>query len=146
METRKNFKITSITVLVLAFAAFIKLLTGLFFEDMSSAGNVDADAVFATQIILLVLSSVLLLPRIYVGVKGLIVAKDPSGRSNGHIIWAIILLVLSIMSVFDPVVAMINKESVAQNLPSLAISILEASVYFAYIKYGKAVLKEADQE
>ena len=93
-----------------------------------------------TKIILFVVSLVLLLPQIYIGVKGMRIAKNPNS-SKGHIIWAIILLVIAVLNLIDPIVGLINNGGVYDNLTTLSSVVLEIAIYYDYIKYAGAVAK-----
>ncbi len=76
--------------------------------------------------------------EIYIGIKGLRVAKKPNS-SRGHIIWATVLFVLTIVSLIEPIVAIVTKSGAGDNVGMLLNFLLDAIIYFEYIRCAKAV-------
>lgn len=140
-QTRKNFKITSIIILALAGATLLNLVAGLAFGDFNTEG-VSSDELLVTKIFILVVSFIMLLPQIYIGIKGLLIAKK-SVKSKGHIIWAIILFAFSVLNLIDSGIGMITKEGMGTATGILSI-VVEAFAYFEYIKLGREILKETE--
>jgi uncharacterized membrane protein YhaH (DUF805 family) len=142
-QTRKNFKTASIVVLIFAGLSLLSVIVGLIFGDFNSV-EVPADApeniLLMTKTLLLVVSLIFLLPQVYIGVKGLKIAKTPD-KSKGHIVWAVILLVFSVLSLITPVVNMVTQGDIMDNVGTLLGALLEVIVYYEYIKYAREVLK-----
>ena len=142
-NSRKHLKISSILVLVLAAATFIKTVMSVIFGGLPSAivpeGSSD-NIVLITQISLLIFSALLLLPQIYVGVKGILVSMHPT-RSKLHIIVAIVLFIFSIIGLVFPIIGIINREAIFDNIGTIIGLLLEILVYFDYIKYAKMASK-----
>ena len=96
-QSRKNLKLSSIIVLILSVFYAIQLVCELMFGEINNAtipeGAPD-NILLITKIVLASIAGLLLIPNIYIGVKGLKVAKNPDS-SKAHIVWAIILLVFS---------------------------------------------------
>ena len=130
-------------MLLFAGIYLVELVCELMFGDLNNAaipeGSPD-NILMITKIILFVVSLVLLLPQIYIGVKGMRIAKNPNS-SKGHIIWAIILLVIAVLNLIDPIVGLINNGGVYDNLTTLSSVVLEIAIYYDYIKYAGAVAK-----
>ena len=142
-NSRKHLKISAILVLVLAAATFIKTVMSVIFGGLPSAIVPDGSAdniVLITQISLLIFSALLLLPQIYVGAKGILVSKHPT-RSKLHIIVAIVLFVFSIIGLVFPIIGIINREAIFDNIGTIIGLLLEILVYFDYIKYAKMASK-----
>ena len=133
-NSRKHLKISSILVLVLAAATFIKTVMSVIF------GGIPSAIVLITQISLFIFSAVLLLPQIYVGVKGILVSMHPTG-SKLHIIVAIVLFIFSIIGLVFPIIGIINREAIFDNIGTIIGLLLEILVYFDYIKYAKMASK-----
>ena len=133
-NSRKHLKISSILVLVLAAATFIKTVVSVIF------GGIPSAIVLITQISLFIFSAVLLLPQIYVGVKGILVSMHPT-RSKLHIIVAIVLFIFSIIGLVFPIIGIINREAIFDNIGTIIGLLLEILVYFDYIKYAKMASK-----
>jgi hypothetical protein len=131
-------------VLVLAAATLIRLFAELAFGDINSAeipAGAPDNILLITKIILLVVSLAFLFPQIYIGIKGLKLAKAPVG-GKGHIIWGVILLAFSAFGSVSSVIALIGAGGVQKNLPALLNSLLEALVLYDYVKYSILVSKE----
>ena len=145
MKTRKHLKISSIVVLVMAAMSLLNLVSELAFGELNNVQGADGSMVLITKIVLLAVSLVLLFPQIYVGLKGLKMAKNPDS-SKGHIVWATIILAIAILNLIDPILGFLNKQDITVTLGALFSVLLEIAIYFDYIKYAKAVAKETDNE
>ena len=131
--------------LVLLFTAFsfIRMLIQLFVVGFdAAAAQVDAshELVVAAMIVLFVISMILLLPQLYMGIKGLKIAKNPTS-SKAHIVWAVILLVFSAFSIISTVSSITEHVNVLDNVITLVDHALDVIVYCMYIKYANRVLK-----
>ena len=92
------------------------------------------------KVFLLVLSLLFLLPEVYVGIKGLRMAKNPNS-SKGHIIWAGIIFVLTVVGIISPLINFIKGVNTYDNISTVLSLGLNASIYFDYIKYAYLVSK-----
>ena len=141
MDSRKGLKISSIVVLIFAGVSVLNIVSELLFGDLNNAeipaGSPD-NILLITKIILLAVSFVLLLPQIYIGLKGLKLAKYPDS-SRLHIVIGIILLVLTAVDLISPMISVIKMESVFQNVSEFLGVIVEVMVYYEYVKYARAV-------
>lgn len=147
-QTRKNLKTSSVIVLVLAGLSLLNILFGLFFGELSGELNnaeipegAPGNIVLITQIFVLVVSLLLLLPQVYIGIKGLRIAKNPNA-SKGHIVWGIILIVFTAIGLLSPLLALVqgNGEAFANVSDLLSIAV-DVFVLFEYVKYAIAVRK-----
>ena len=143
-QAKKHLKWTSIALLALAGSTLLQIVAELLFGDLNNAeipaGSPD-HILMITKIILLGFSCVMLFPQVYVGVKGLLVVKAPNA-SKGHIVWAIILFVFTLVDLLSPAFALVMQDNVNENLSLLLGGLVEASVYFDYIKYAKVLARE----
>ena len=81
----------------------------------------------------------MLLPQAYIGFKGLKMAKNPD-YSKGHIIWGIILFVLTFLELLPPFVAFLQGDGSAfENVADFLSIAVDAAVLFEYVKYAIAV-------
>ena len=145
MEARKNLKWLSVLVLALAAFTFVRVIVQTFcveFNAVTLPEGATEGVILAAQIILCVVSLILLLPQIYVGVKGVKVAKTPD-RSKAHIVWAMILAVIGILGLISPISNMIEAKNILDNLFTLLDLASDVLVYIAYVVYAKQVLKAA---
>ena len=145
LNARKNLKWLSVVVLALAGLSFIRVVLEIFFVEFNTAmlpEGATEGLVLAAQIILCVVSIILLLPQIYVGVKGLKMAEKPD-NSKAHIVWAIILTVISAISIISPVSNILNAGNVVDHVVELLDLATDVAVYVAYIAYAKQIRKAA---
>jgi hypothetical protein len=143
MKARKNLKCMSILILALAAFTFVRVIVETFLLDFNMETlpeGATAALVLATQIGLCVFSCILLLPQIYVGVKGMKISKDPN-NSKAHIVWATILAVISVIGIVSPLSHMVRAEDIVGNLVVLLDLVTDVAVYIAYVVYAKQVLK-----
>ena len=142
-QSRKQFKIASLVVLIFTAFTLVNLIAEIFYGDLSNAAlpeGAPSNATAITQIFLLVFSFVMLLPQVYIGWKGLRVAKNPDD-SKGHIIWAAILLGFAALGLIESVITMIQQGGTYENFSGLFGGLLEAVIFYEYIQYARAVLK-----
>ena len=149
-QTRKNLKTSSIVVLVLAGLSLLNILFELFFGELNSElknatipeGSPD-NVVLIAQIFVLVISVLMLLPQLYIGLKGLKMANKPNS-SYGHIVWGIILIVFTASGLLSPLGAFLQGNGDAfGNVAEFCSILVDVSVLVAYVSYAVAVRKEA---
>ena len=146
-KTRNNLKTVSIVVLALAGLSLLNTLFELFFGELKAelnsatapAGSPD-NIVFITQIFLLVISFLILLPHAYIGFKGIKIAKTPDS-SKAHIIWGIILLVFTAAALISPFLALIQGGNAFENIAELCSILVDVAVLVQYVSLASAVRK-----
>lgn len=143
-NSKKQLKIASYLVLILAGLSLVQLIFGIIFfkVDAGAVEGANEQMVTILKIVLMVVSGIFLLPRLYIGLKGLKVAKTPDS-SKAHIIWAIILLVFACFSAFSSVSALIQQQDVGNNISALLDAALDILVFIDFIKYANEVAKAA---
>ena len=142
-QTRKFLKLSSIAVLVLSGFFMLQVICEILFGELSNAiipEDVSYNILLITQIVIFTFALLFMLPNIYIGIKGLRIAKKPDS-SKGHIIWGIILLVFTVLSLISPIVDIINNGFKYDYISEFLSIAVEASVFFEYIKYAIAVRK-----
>lgn len=142
-QSRKYLKWSSVAVLSLVGVYILELISELLWGEINSAvipEGASENILLITKIFIVAVSVLLLLPQIYVGIKGLMIAKKPT-CTKAHIVWAVILLVFAAVGVVDPIVGLINGGGVYDNVKSLSGVALELVVYYDYIKYAREVRK-----
>ena len=138
-QSRKYLKIASILVLIFSGLTLINIIYELVFADFTDVeipDGVPANILLITKIVIAVISVLLLLPRLYIGFKGLKIANNPDS-SRGHIIWGMILLVISIIGVISPTIAIFKLESVLDNVMSLIGVLIDVVIFFVYVKSAR---------
>ena len=144
-ETKRNLKVLSIVILAMAVYSLIRVVLSVFTMDFDTSNLPDgatASIVLAGQIAVCVISLILLLPQVFVGVKGIKVSNTPDS-SKAHIVWAVILTVFSSIGVISPVLNLIQKTDIVGNLFEAADMAIDAVIYIVYIKCAKQLLKAA---
>ena len=142
-QSRKHLKTASLVVLIFAAATLVNLIAEIFLGDLSNAAlpeGAPSNAPAVTQIFVLVFSFVMLLPQVYIGWKGLRVAKNPDD-SKGHIIWAAILLGFAVLGLIEPVISMIRQGGTYGSFSGLFGGLLDTVIFYEYVQYARAVLK-----
>lgn len=147
-QSRKNLKNSSIIVLALAGLSLLNILFELFFGELSGELNnatvpegAPENTVLITQIFILVVSVLMLLPQAYIGIKGLKIAKKPNA-SKGHIVWGIILVVLTAAGLISPLVSFLKGTGEAFGNVSEFLSIaVDVAVLVGYVKFAMDVRK-----
>ena len=144
MEKRKHLKWSSVAILAFVGFTLLELVSEIFLGELNNVEIPEgspANVLLITKIFLLCVSVLFTLPGLYVGFKGLKMAKNPD-NSKGHIVWAKILFVFAVLSLAAPVFGFINKADGVDNFGGLFSILFEIAIYFDYIKYAKVVAEE----
>ena len=148
-ETRKKLKNFAVIALALAVLSLINVLIELFFGELNSALNnaivpdgAPGNIVLIAKVFVLVVSLFIILPQIYIGVKGIRIAKDPDS-SISHIVWGIILVIFTASSLISPLLSIIRGDAnVLENASQLLSVGVDVFVLVEYVKYAIAVRSE----
>jgi hypothetical protein len=143
-QSRKNLKVSSIVILLLGVWSLVDVLLQVFFGEINNAqipAGAPDNILEITRIFLIVVSALILLPQFYIGIKGLVVANKPNS-SKGHIRWAIVLLVFTIIGFIDAVISVIGGESIKEYISVFLNLALEGVLYYEYIVFARLVAKE----
>lgn len=148
-ETRKKLKNFAVIALALAVLSLINVLFELFFGELNSALNnaivpdgAPGNIVLIAKVFVLVVSLFIILPQIYIGVKGIRIAKDPDS-SISHIVWGIILVIFTASSLISPFLSIIRGDAnVLANASQLLSVGVDVFVLVEYVKYAIAVRSE----
>lgn len=144
-KNKKNLKILSILILALAVYSLVRIVLSVFSIDLNPENLTDgasATHLLIGQIFVCVVSVILLIPQIFVGIKGIKVSNNPDS-SKAHIVWAVILTVLSVIGILSPASELIKGVAVLDNLLAVADMALDAIIYIEYINYAKKLVKAA---
>jgi uncharacterized membrane protein len=144
-KNKKNLKILSILILALAVYSLIRIVLSVFSIDLNPEDLTDgasATHLLIGQIFVCVVSVILLIPQIFVGIKGIKVSNNPDS-SKAHIVWAVILTVLSVIGILSPASELIKGVAVLDNLLAVADMALDVIIYIEYINYAKKLVKAA---
>lgn len=135
------------SILVLAYTALtlIRLIVEAAFTNFNIRNlpdNVAEGFAMVLRVMLCVISFILLLPQIYIGVKGIKIAKKPDS-SKGHLVWAIILSAFAVLSISTPVSNIMQGVNVGANLFELIGLSVDILLFVTYAVCARRVLKAA---
>ena len=141
-KNKKNLKELSILVLILVGITFIKNIVTVCINGFTVASQlpgIAADLVEITAIISFIIGLLLLLPEIYIGVKGI---KIANGAQSGKapIVWAVIFAILAGISVISGLSGIFKGFETGKFLDFLNAAI-DVAVYVCYIVYVRKVLQ-----
>lgn len=142
-QTRKYLKLSSIAVLALAFFSLLQIVSELLYGELNNAvipEGAPENILPITKIVLFSVALLLTLPSIYIGIKGLRIAKKPNS-SKAHIVWAIILLVFASLSLIEQGVGFIHDGFNFENISAFCSIVVEVTVFVEYIRLAIAVRK-----
>ena len=143
VQTRKYLKLSSIAVLALAFFSLLQIVSELLYGELNNAvipEGAPENILPITKIVLFSVALLLTLPNIYIGIKGLRIAKKPNS-SKGHIVWAIILLVFASLSLIEQGVGFIHDGFNFENISAFCSIVVEVTVFVEYFRLAIAVRK-----
>ena len=144
-QAKKNLKITSIVVLILTGFSLVQIVLQLFFGEFNNVKlpeGAPENLLLIVKIVLAVITFLFLLPQLYIGLKGLKIAKNPND-SKGHIVWGFILLAMSIIGLLSPLMSIVNGVDMWDNVSTFLSILVEVLVFFDYVRYARAIAKLA---
>lgn len=141
-NNKKSLKISSILILVLAAASALRLIAnligGINIDPAQLPAGISTDLANSIIYVFVVMSFVMLLPQIYVGLKGLKVSHSPDS-SRGYIIIATILIAFTALAAVSPVTELIGGGDIRANVLELLDYLVDISIYASIIKYGNLI-------
>ena len=148
-KTRKNLKSTSIVVLALAGLSLINLVFEIFFGDLKEMlktapvpEGAPANIVLSTQIFVLAVAILHFLPNLYIGFKGIKLAKNPDD-SKAHIIWGIIVTAFTALSLGAPISALVQGTgSTLGNVAEICSIVVDITILFEYVRLSINLRKQ----
>ena len=142
-NARKNLKVSAILVLIFTGLTMARMIVDMIFLDTSNITvpeGAPENVLLISKIVIIALGVLILIPQIYVGVKGLQVAENPS-PAKGYIVWAVILFIISILSLISPITAIIRQVNIGANVGMLLDVVLDILIFYEFIKYANQVAK-----
>ena len=143
-KDRKVLKEYSIVILILAGLTLIRAIVDACITGFNPASvNVEGASetlVKVALIITFVLALLLLIPDVYVGIKGIKEASNPTG-ARAHIIWSLIIAILYGIGVVSSTIDICKGFSWNQ-LASLANTVLNACLFTIYYITAKKVAED----
>ena len=143
-NSRKNLRDISTIVLFFAVINCVREVLNIFLVDFKMATlpeGATEGLVLVTQIVMAAFALIFLIPDLYVGVKGLKVAKKPDS-SKAHIVWATILAVLSVFALLSHISGL-AQSGIVNGLINIIGTAADVAIYVCYIVCAKQVRKTA---
>jgi hypothetical protein len=140
-KSRKYLKVMSEIILICLAFSFIRTILEVLLVNVN-VDNASNQFIIIAKIMLCVIYAVLYLPQVYIGVKGIKVAKNPDS-SKAHIVWAVIFIVFAVFAAISAVSGLIKAENVTENIFGLIDAVIDLGLYFFYVKFAKQVLAKA---
>ena len=158
-KSKKNLKITSYVIIVLAIVNILFLGIGYangqlkdeieakiesMKESGSTAEEIDRDHDLIYTLLFngtLVGVGISTLLYVYLGIKGLRQSEE-KGKGKGNIVWAKLLFVLGLMSVIMSVISLTNGQISASSFVSSLASLV---IIYYYMKYAKEVVEPKEE-
>lgn len=140
-KERKTLKEYSVVILIFAAFSLARIIVeaclyGFGIQAISLEG-VSEDLVKIGLIVFFISSLILLIPNAYVGVKGIKEAESPTS-ARAHIVWALILAILSLVGTITAIVDIINGFSIDQLFILLDVAV-DTVLFYAYYLTAKKV-------
>lgn len=140
-KDRKNLKEYSIVILLFAVFSLIRMIVDLCVFGFNASSipveGADEKLVQIATIIIAVIAFLLLFPDIYVGIRGIKEANNPTNKRS-HIVWALILTVLSSIATISSVVDIITSFNFGKLLEVIDVAV-DVVLFYAYYLTAKKV-------
>ena len=140
-KSRKYLKFMSEIILICLAFSFIRSILEVFLINVS-LNNIPDSYIITAKLVICVIYTVFYIPQVYIGVKGIKVAKNPDS-SKAHIVWAVIFLAFAVLGAISSVWDMINTGDIVGSILGLINGVIDIALYFFYVRYAKQVLAVA---
>lgn len=140
-NSKKILKIMSIVLLALVGFSLATLIVeiaigGFAVEEVPE--GMSKGLVQGIVISVLVLSFLFLLPDLYIGYKGLVASKKPV-KTRAHIVWAKVMMVLSIIALISSVADLFSSKDLWIDIITVVDVLASVAIYWVYIKHATIV-------
>lgn len=140
-QAKKRLKFISECILILLAVSFVKSILEIFLTDVKIDDVSESLIITSKIIICLLLTAIIFIPQLYIGVRGLKIAKNPN-NSKSHIVWAVIFAGFAILSIISAIVGMVNTGDIARNIFGIVNGGIDLAMYSCYIVFAKQVFDE----
>lgn len=143
-KERKNLKELSILILVFAGLSLIRMVVDVIINGFTSTPLIEGLSQDVSNIIFIVafiIGLLFLIPEVYVGYKGIKISQKPN-NSKSHIIFAKVIFVLIIISLVGTILELVKGANLAINILTVADVLIDAVLYYLYIKYANGIRKQ----
>jgi hypothetical protein len=140
-KNKKELKTLSYAILFLVALSLIRLIVDICVNGLPKVNveGVSAEVANVMTIVAVVLSFVLLLPQVYVGVKGVKIANGGKG-DKWHIVIAVILGICALTAVVSNCISMVKTFNFDTVL-AVVDSALDVAIFVWYIITARKIAK-----
>jgi hypothetical protein len=140
-KNKKELKTLSYAILFLVTLSLIRLIVDICVNGLPKVNveGVSAEVANVMTIVAVVLSFVLLLPQVYVGVKGVKIANGGKG-DKWHIVIAVILGICALTAVVSNCISMVKTFNFDTVL-AVVDSALDVAIFVWYIITARKIAK-----
>ena len=140
-KNKKDLKALSLVILFLAALTLVRIVVNVCVNGLPKVEleGVTPEVTNIVAIVALALSCVLLLPQVYVGVKGLKIANGGQGN-KWHIVIAIILAICSLTAVVSSAISMFKSFNFDTSL-TVVDHFLDVAIFIMYIITARKIAK-----
>lgn len=135
-KAKKNLKIWSVLYIILAIVDAVSIV-GAYLSGDLNVSDVSENMQTAVLIIVIGLAVIMALSKLFLGIQGYRQA-DGKTKGTGHITFAKVVLVLSIITFVATIPGIINEYSY-KKISDLCLNLFSLVVVFDYIKQAKYI-------
>lgn len=140
-KERKELKAFSILILAFVAIELIRAVVELCVNGIPQIPNIPADIqqIFETfMIVVFVIVLLFYIPEVYMGIKGIKVANNPTVRGRGHIVWAVIFIIFSIIGTISSVYELTQVFNL-DNAINVIDPVVNLLVYIFYYRFASKI-------
>lgn len=145
-KNRKDLKAYSIVILAFVALVLIQNIIELCVAGLPQPTEIPegmTEEIYKIAVIvILVISFIFLIPQVYIGVKGIMVANNPEIGGKAHIGWAFALAIISALALISSISDLIK----VFNVPNVLTVITTAIDVIVFIYYYIIARKIANKE
>lgn len=149
VNLRKNLKIISILILVLVVFSLARMIVDVCKNGFGDIGElpkgVSPEVGEVLVVIVWAIGVLFLLPQVYIGIKGIKLATNPSSvTGRAHLVWAAVMTILSGLSVIS-CISKISQGYTSEKFWSLFDVLLNVLVFCTYYYCARKIATEANK-
>ena len=148
-KAKKNLKTSSLIVLLFAGLTLFKIVTELIYGAELNQATIPEGApeniLMITKLFLLGLTIFLLIPHLYIGLRGLYLVKKPGSSATAAIVVAWIMFAVAVAGGIGGVIDMV-KGATREGIRDIAQAMLDGVIMYEFIRYAREVSTLAKKE
>ena len=140
-KSRRNLLTFSLFIIGLAVITVVEIAAELYlggFNRVEIPEGAPDNILEITKNFILIFSIVMLLPQLYVGIKGVRVARNPDS-SKGHIFWGSVIFILAVLGCVSSIIDWTNNGNPSECFSSLMECAFDAIIYCEFLVAARQV-------